>query len=260
MYRVIGGVPSWPGQSLADCEAKINLSGLASFLRESQHEVKGQGGFFFDVSQVEYFDELPGGELKLCRAWDLAATEGGGDYSVGILLAYNGVGIYVLDVRRVQFSSAKMRSLVRLTAEQDAEGVVYSNWEIGEKGEVKSRGTAVLAFKGRVTTRLPQDPGQAGKDQAEQFKMLLKGYPVTVKPVTGSKATRAEGLAEAVNLGNARLLKDADWVRAWLREHERFREDESHEFDDQVDAGADAFNELCPKNMPSMAQALEFLK
>lgn len=86
LYRIVEGVPSWEGQHLRICEEQINEWGLKAFLREAQHEVHGAGGYFFDVDALRYCDpgEVPR-LLRYCRAWDLAATEGGGDWTVGTL-------------------------------------------------------------------------------------------------------------------------------------------------------------------------------
>lgn len=219
LYRIVSGTPTWDGQDLATCERQINDWGLRAFLREAQHEVRGASGYVFDVSQLQPISEEEAssvlGTLRLCRAWDLAATEGGGDWTAGVLLgvAPNGV-VYVLDVSRGQWASERVRK------------------KIGECREADPRGTIL---------RLPQDPGQAGKDQAVQFRSLFPGAKVL--PVTGDKATRASGFAEAVNVGNVRMVK-ADWNRAFSEELRKFREDETDQVDDQVDAVSDAFNAL----------------
>lgn len=45
--RIIAGEATWEGQSLAICEEQINLWGLETFLRESNHDVKRGGEPFF---------------------------------------------------------------------------------------------------------------------------------------------------------------------------------------------------------------------
>jgi predicted phage terminase large subunit-like protein len=97
-----------------------------------------------------------------------------------------------------------------------------------------------------VTVRLAQDPGQAGKSQAEQLVRKLAGYPVKVERPTGDKATRAAPLASQAEAGNVRILLTGDtsadaWIQPFLDELALFPAG-SH--DDQVDAAADAFNEL----------------
>ena len=43
--------------------------------------------------------------------------------------------------------------------------------------------------------RLPQDPGQAGKDQKASYMEMLAGFDVHMIPESGDKATRAEPMA-----------------------------------------------------------------
>jgi predicted phage terminase large subunit-like protein len=91
--------------------------------------------------------------------------------------------------------------------------------------------------------RLAQDPGQAGKDQAKRLLKMLAGFSVRAVPVSGSKETRADGFASQVNAGNVRLLV-GDWNRDFIEELRTFPKGKN---DDQVDAVADAFNELTLK-------------
>jgi predicted phage terminase large subunit-like protein len=232
VYRIVGGEATWAGQPLETCERQINDWGLKAFLREAQHEVKSVEGYFFETSRFEIVEEPPE-LLRVCLAWDLAATEGAGDHTVGVLigLAESGV-IYVLDVTRGQWASDKVRGLIKRNAER-----VHERFA-------------------RYTIRLPQDPGQAGKDQADQLRRLLAAYQtVRVESVTGAKAVRARGWAEKVNLGNVRLVRGS-WNAAFVEEHRKFREDETSEFDDQVDAAADAYNELEPPAEVSVSRRI----
>lgn len=221
-YRIVSGRATWEGQNLSVCESQINEWGLPSFLREAQHEVKGAGGYFFDSDKFSVVDEAPILE-RVCLAWDLAGTQGGGDYTAAVLMGLASSGlVYVLQVIRGQWSSEKIRAKILANADR-----------------IKDRFPA-------YTVHIPQDPGQAGKDQAEQLRRLLAAYSVRIEPVSGKKATRASGWAEKVNLGNVRLLKGA-WNHDYIQEHRRFAEDESHAHDDQVDASADAYNEIEPR-------------
>ena len=45
------------------------------------------------------------------------------------------------------------------------------------------------SFYGNVTIRLPQDLGQAGKDQAQSFVRMLGGFSVSVAIESGNKIT-----------------------------------------------------------------------
>lgn len=172
-----------------------------------------QGGTFFDTSQLAIVDALPAG-LKFCRGWDLAATPGG-DRTAGIKVGGpDATGLwYVADATVIDATADVARRTLRQTAELD--------------------GTA-------VRIRLPQDPGQAGKDQAQQLTRLLAGFTTIVLPVSGEKAVRAGGFAAQINAGNVRLLRGA-WNAALISEFASFP---LGAHDDQVDAAADAFNWL----------------
>jgi len=244
-YRIKSGVPTWEGQNLEIAEYQINTWGLPAFRRESQHEVRGAAGYFFDETAFRYCkpSEIPSG-LRLCRAWDLAATQGGGDWTVGVLMGITSDGlVYILDVQRYQFESAKVRALLLRTAERDTLGKVYGADEVDHRGNVTTAGVERFAFVGRTKIHLPQDPAQAGKDQAEQLKLHLSKFDVTVQPVSGAKAVRARGYADQVNSGNV-ILVEGEWNHPFTEEHRKYREDEEHEYDDQADAASDAYNEI----------------
>lgn len=222
VYRIAAGEATWAGQSLATCEAQINAWGLRAFLREAQHEVAGAAGWFFDVSQLKYCSpvDVPQG-LRYCRAWDLAATQDGGDWTVGALVGLSGtlpdVRVYVRDVTRGQWSADRVEREIAACAACDPPGTLL---------------------------RLPQDPGQAGKAQAAQFRETLKKFNPIILPVTGPKGARATGFAEAVNLGNVTFSEDREWNHPIREELRKFREDVTDQQDDAVDALADAFNQL----------------
>jgi predicted phage terminase large subunit-like protein len=222
VYRITAGAATWEGQNLATCERQINDWGLRAFLREAQHEVAGASGYFFDVTQLKTIEphEVPTG-LRKCRGWDLAGTEGGGDHTAGPLLGVDGFApalrCFVLDVKRGQWGSDRVH---------------------------RNIGNAVEADGETVKLRLPQDPGQAGKDQAQRLQREFPG--AIIRPVTGNKATRAAAFADCVNGGNCYLVR-APWNPAFREELRKFKEDESHEADDQVDGASDAFNELAAR-------------
>ena len=115
-------------------------------------------------------------------------------------------------------------------------------------GAVQPRIKATAEMDGRsCQVRLPQDPGQAGKDQAAAYVRLLSGFRVRTKPVTGDKETRA-GLVSAQahpqstggTTGRIKI-KRGPWNEALLQELEDFPQGVH---DDQMDALSDAFDEL----------------
>lgn len=172
-----------------------------------------RGGVLFHVDKLETVEAAPT-SAKTCRAWDLAATEGSGDYTAGVKVAKDDDGIfYVVDVVRGQWDASRVRRELRSTAEMD-----------GVKTQI----------------RVPQDPGQAGKAQATELTRLLSGFDVKSERMSGSKEIRASPFAAQVNAGNVKLVRGA-WNHAFTEELRSFP---LGRHDDQVDAATDAFNEL----------------
>jgi len=235
VYKIVGGTPTWEGQDLEVCEKQINTFSLKTFLREAQHEVAQADGYFFDHTKFNIVDEIPEGfRFKYIRPWDLAATQGGGDYTAGPLLgqARNGTW-WILDLEHDQLSSDRVRGLVKGTAHKDSNQ--YGNLKVS----------------------IPNDPGQAGTAQSEQFEEMLSGINgIEVVLVTPSKAkaVRARGWADAVNSGNVYILR-AEWNHKLILQHRKFREDGDHEYDDIIDALADGYNTLAE---PSKAVKFTF--
>jgi len=93
---------------------------------------------------------------------------------------------------------------------------------------------------------LPQDPGQAGKDQAQSYIRFLNGYNVRAKPETGSKHTRFEPFAAQIEGGNVYLVR-GEWNEGYIDELCNFP---SGSFADRVDASSGAHARLVAK-MPS---------
>lgn len=247
VYRITGGEATWEGQNLRTCERQINDWGLRAFLKEAQHEVQGAGGYVFDATKLEVVEAEDVPPLQsVCLAGDRAATEGGGNWTVLFLMgrAKNNRE-YILAVIRAQWSSERVRAAIDLCFKYFRG--IYPNLQL----------------------RLPQDPGQAGKEQKEQTEEKYSQYNPTLKPVRDRKAVRAADWAESVNMGNCALVKVnlPDFLRAvrsketgmrplledlsYVRWHQAlkdelrmFREDVRDQTDDQVDAGSDAHDEI----------------
>lgn len=183
-------------------------------------KVRVQAGMFFKVGQIPIVPAAPAG-LVTCRAWDLAATAGGGDWTVGSKVGMHGTGdsrrFFILDIIRGQWSPDDVDARIRQAAILDG-----ANCRI----------------------KLPQDPGQAGKKQSQQLIRMLAGFNVEAIPVTGPKTARAAGLAAQANVGNVALVAGA-WNAKLIGEFDAFPL--KGRPDDQVDATADAFNALVAK-------------
>lgn len=203
-----------------------NLKALSLVERErllyGNWKIKPAAGLYFKRSQIgQMLTMIPNDVVRWVRAWDLAATaegEGGEPaYTAGVLMGKRKNGRYIVaDVINVRQTAADVRKTIKFTAMSD-----------------------IAKYK-RVKIRLPQDPGQAGKDQAQSYIKYLAGFDVTAIPESGSKEVRAEPMAAQWQAGNFDVLI-ADWNEAYFNQLESFP---MSKFKDMVDAGSSAFSQL----------------
>ncbi len=156
--------------------------------------------------------------LRLCRYWDLAATEpkrgGDPDWTAGALLGTKDGYYYLLDMRRDRLSPGQVEGLIRTTARED--GVA-------------------------VTVAMEQEPGASGKTVIDHYRRrVLDGYDFRALPSTGSKEVRANPVSATAEAGNL-FLVEGPWTADFLDELCAFPAG-SH--DDQVDALSGAFATL----------------
>ena len=206
----------WPERFSADAIERLKraLGPYASAAQLQQTPVPRKGGLFA-VDNIKVIDELPDDTFVSVRAWDLAASEGAGAFTVGVLMMY-GQGtdtFYVADVKRKQLGAGGVRELIDQTAEEDG----YM--------------TNII---------LPQDPGQAGKVVVEDLIAMLKGYNARAEAQSGAKETRAQPFSAQMEIGRVSVL-NRTWTKPWLDELRFFPKGK---FKDQVDASSSAFNEL----------------
>lgn len=204
---------------LADLQTIHRVMGNDYEALYQQHPVARGGGMF----KEQWF--LPDGLVSAVPAqavrvrwWDKAGTEGGGDYTVGLLLARVGPLYFVEDVVRGQWEGTERDKIIRATAARDA----------------RRYGLGAVANWG------PQDPAQAGKSDAAAFVRLLSGYSVQTRVESGSKVIRAGPVSSQAGAGNLKVLRAA-WTAGFLSELCSFP---GSRYDDQVDALAGAFNIL----------------
>ena len=199
---------------------------MGPYATAGQHQqtpVPRGGGMF----REEWFPVHAGPQWPITRqirSWDMAATEGGGDWTVGVLIGVEQAGpndpkdgnYWVLDVIRGQWASHQRDSIIQATAEMD-----------GKK-------TAV---------HFEQEPGSAGKSLMDSMKRMLTGWRVTCCKPTGAKEVRAEAMATQAGIGRFRL-KEGVWNQDFIDEAKVFY---FGKHDDQIDACASGFNELVLK-------------
>lgn len=209
-------------------ELEKSLGSYASAGQLQQRPAPREGGLF-KRSWFRMVRAMPSGTARRVRAWDLAATKkatsNNPDWTVGLLMSRWPDGSFLIEgVERLRGSPMEVVAAI--------------------KGRAATDGRA-------VTIRLPQDPGQAGKAQAEQMVRDLAGYPVKVERPTGDKATRATPAAAQAEAGNVAILVTGDpdrdaWIEPFLAEVTMFP---GAAHDDQVDAFSDALSELALKKL-----------
>lgn len=210
----------FPEAQVAELEATMGAYATAGQLQ--QRPAPRDGGLF-KPSWFQPISAMPA-VTRTVRGWDLAATakstSNNPDWTAGVLMSRLADQTFLIHgCRRFQGSPMEVEASILQQAAID--------------------GTS-------VTVRLAQDPGQAGKAQAEMLVRKLAGYAVKVERPTGDKATRAAPLAAQAEAGNVKILITGDktcdaWVQPFLDELCLFPAGAN---DDQVDAAADAFSEL----------------
>lgn len=206
----------WPAAALDEREREVSMA-LGSTVWFAQYQGRPQppeGGMFPEGKwRFMKRHEVPA-DTVWCRAWDLAASKDEGDWTVGVRMGRMPDGRFVVDnVARGQWESADVRSTLTRVAGEDPWG---------------------------TDIELPQDPGQAGKDQAAQLTLLLAGQNVHCRVQSGAKEVRAAGYAAQQQAANV-VLVEAEWNGEWVAEHRDFPRGRH---DDQVDAAAQGFNHL----------------
>lgn len=185
---------------------------------------KPAAGEYFKRAWFTFVDAAPTQVDKRVRAWDLASSEGKGDWTVGVRLSRTGGRWCVEDVVRVRMRPSGVESTVKATADLDPPGTLI---------------------------QIPQDPGQAGKAQVESYAKLLAGYNVRFERPTGDKVTRCEPCSAQVEARNFDIVR-AHWNEPFLQSLEAFPTEGMH--DDDVDALSDAFAKTV--SLPSKFHAL----
>jgi predicted phage terminase large subunit-like protein len=175
------------------------------------------------LASAAWFKKVPALPLhkkfKMCRCWDLAASEEGGDWTVGALQAWNidDKELYITNIVRGQWSP------------QTAESKVI------ELARVDGPDVKVL---------IEQEPGASGKALVEHYQRLLRGIaPCEPVPTVQNKVVRAQPMLAAAEAGKVFLI-EGPWNETYLREIDSF----PGEYDDQVDTTSAGYTFLSGRN------------
>jgi len=188
-------------------------------LKDGNWLIKPGAGLYFKRGWFKRAEMVPKG-ARAIRYWDRAATaaEPGKDpdWTVGLRL-WELDGIYYIDsIVRMRGTPQEVEATIRATALSDGRSVIVG---------------------------IEQDPGQAGKFEAEYYVRALSGWTVRTYPVMRDKITRAGPVSSQAEHGNVRIVAEPGtrWLEAFFEELEGFP-DANH--DDQIDALSGAFAAL----------------
>lgn len=199
---------------------RLEVLGSAFFQALFQQRPLDEANKLADAAWLKVIDIIPQVSLTKCRVWDLAATEGGGDYTVGALCSYDrGTGnFFIEDIKRDQLSPSQVEALVQKTAVEDGTEV-----DIG----------------------IEQEPGSSGIALVEHFQLtVLPEFKVEAIPVVKNKILRAQPLLAGAEMGKVFMLR-AKWNQQYVREFDTF----PGEYDDQVDTTSAAYTKLTGKKL-----------
>lgn len=211
----------------ADPGYLANLNALSVVERErlknGNWKIRPASGLYFRREWVTMLDALPA-DLIALRDWDLAATEktptNDPDFTASVKMAKDREGhTYICHAMQDRISPFKVRRAIKNYAEQDGR---------------------------KVSIGLSQDPGQAGKEQAQSLVRELAGYKTIVERETGDKITRFEPFSAQCEAGNVYVLRGA-WNDMLFDHLEAFPE-AAH--DDLADCCSGAYNKLSNKRTP----------
>jgi hypothetical protein len=209
--------------------AKAGMDAFAFSSLYQQRPTAREGGMF-PVENWRYYkpDEMPTMD-KECRTWDLAATDGGGDWSVGTKMGRCGDDFYVLDVRRFRKNAGGVQDEVKLV------------------GSLDGFGPKVL---------IEEERGGSGKSVVESYKRSLVGHTVDAAKAEGSKESRATPYSAEQNKHRVLLPEPGtvSWdVKAFVNEHRQMMGDGRRpRHDDQIDTAAYCMLELLGAGLVEM--------
>lgn len=218
-YREAGAAlwpERWPLERLQRWKKKKPEDFSALF----QQRPSAKEGSFFKWGWFPIVD-TPFASAYRVRYWDTAGTDGAGDYTVGVLVAYRPgapIEYQIQDVVRGQWAPAQRDYHIEQTCRQDA-----ARYGVGG-----------------VTFWFEREAGVGGADRTKAIVRRLAGLSVHTEPATGEKTDRAEPLAGQAENGNVCLLRGA-WNEAFLDEATAFPDGAN---DDQVDGASGAFNRV----------------
>lgn len=208
--------------------AHLKVYGEAGQLQQRPYR---RGGNFFNSEHFEVINasalDLNG--LVFGRYWDKSGTVGGGDWTVGLLMARTKkrpFRFWIIDIIRKQIGYYERMQLMVDTAKQDVADYV-TPFDDNE-----------------YTVIIEREPASSGKDLVTIEKDALVGYDVFIDNVRKDKGTRAKPVRNFSEGGKIKVIK-APWNVPFFRELEKFDPKKKNQVNDQIDGMSGDFRYLC---------------
>lgn len=209
-----------------DEEALLQLKGgMTSYFFNALfqgHPTPPEGNLFKRAWFTARVPSLPPGASLIgrVRGWDQGATQDAGDETAGVRMSLSRSGtIYVEHCIAGRWSAATRDKTIKTTMGADS--------DLGAP---------------RTIHQFEQEPGSAGKGEAERQRRDFSPFPSRFTRSTGSKLVRAQGFMAAAEHGKV-VLVEGPWVEEWLDELCAWSGRDG-ETDNRVDASSVAFNGL----------------
>jgi len=212
--------------------ATYRARGTRFFSSQVLQNPLAEGGGMFKDSFFNLRVRAAPYDCKRVRFWDRAATQNGGCYTAGVLLARDTPGrVYVEHVVHGQWEPNERNDRIEATARRDA---------------------------GRYPNNLPvyvveAESGSTGLESFQNlFRRLISAIPglsVRQERPTGSKDVRAEPWADCCAAKNVWCVEDGSWdIEGYIEEHCYFMPDTTTKrlggLKDRIDASSGAYNSL----------------
>ena len=222
----VPGEALWPERFPVEVLNRIKLS-MGSYWFDAEYQQSPRASMseiaLGDAIKVVKPTQIPA-DMRYIRAWDLAGTEGEGDWSVGVKMGremsnfHAGGMVYITDIQRFRKSPHGNEIHIREVAEMDGVGCEII---------------------------MEQEPGSSGITVIQNYSLkILHNFAFSGERATGPVEIRAQPFLAACEAGRLCMV-EAEWNQALRDEINAFPDGEH---DDQPVACALGYNRLVGRN------------
>lgn len=218
----------YPIERISELQAAMKVSGTIFEALFQQTPIDDQTNFT-DPRWLQVVAGVNPNDYTCCRAWDMAATQGGGDFTTGTKMGRKGLTrqAYIFNVYSKQLSPGQIEQTIRSVAVAD--------------------GT-------ECTILLEQEPGSQGEQLVHHYKTnVLRDFNVISVPAGNkSKIIKAQPFIASAETGNVYFVDNSvhipgsdepDWIKMFRQEFGEFPPS-SGGHDDRIDTASMCYNHL----------------